>query len=79
RAGYMIENCFTGALILDDPLPPKDSDSGKLMDKANKKLNRVVRSRLAHDNVPIIMVQQRIANGDSTDFLMSDKTPDTYE
>ncbi len=79
RGGYMIENTFTGAVILDDPLPPKDMDSGLLMDKANKKLNRVVRSRLAHDDVPIIMIQQRIAKGDSTDFLNSDKTPDTYE
>ena len=78
RAGYMVENEFTGALILDDPLPPKEADSGKIMDNANKKLNRVVRSRLAHDDVPIIMVQQRIAKGDSTDFLMSDKTPDDY-
>ena len=77
RAGYM-EDSFTGALLLDDPLPPKDADSGKLMDNANKKLNRVVRSRLAHDKVPIIMVQQRIAKGDSTDYLNSDKTPDDY-
>lgn len=79
RGGYMLENCFTGAVILDDPLPPKDMDSGLLMNKANKKLNRVVRSRLAHDDVPIIMVQQRIAKGDSTDFLHSDKAPDDYE
>ena len=79
RAGYMIEDCFTGALILDDPLPPKDADSAKLMDKANKKLNRVVRSRLAHDDVPIILVAQRIGKGDSTDFLNSDKSPDDYE
>lgn len=79
RAGYMVSGVFTGALILDDPLPPKDGDSGRLMDKSNKKLNRVVRSRLAHDEVPIIMVQQRIAKGDSTDFLMSNKTPDDYE
>ena len=79
RGGYMIENCFTGAVILDDPLPPKDMDSGLKMDNANKKLNRVVRSRLAHDDVPIIMVQQRIAKGDSTDFLLSDKAPDKYE
>lgn len=79
RGGYMIENCFTGAVILDDPLPPKDAESGLLMDKSNKKLNRVVRSRLAHDGVPIIMIQQRIAKGDSTDYLQSDKTPDTYE
>lgn len=78
RAGFMQEG-FTGALILDDPLPPKDADSAKLIDKANKKLNRVVRSRLAHDNVPIIMVQQRIAKGDSTDFLQSEKTPDDYQ
>ena len=79
RGGYMVDNCFTGAVILDDPLPPKDMDSGLLMDKANKKLNRVVRSRLAHDDVPIMMIQQRIAKGDSTDFLNSDKAPDTYE
>jgi len=79
RAGYMIEDCFTGALILDDPFPPKDADSGLKMDTANKKLNRVVRSRLAHDDVPIIMIQQRIANGDSTDYLNSDKTPDNYD
>lgn len=79
RGGYMVDNEFTGAVILDDPMPPKDMDSGLKMDNANKKLNRVVRSRLAHDDVPIIMVQQRIAKGDSTDFLQSDKSPDTYE
>lgn len=79
RGGYMVEGCFTGAVILDDPMPPKDMESGLLMDKANKKLNRVVRSRLAHDDIPIIMIQQRIAKGDSTDFLNSDKSPDTYE
>lgn len=79
RGGYMIPGEFTGAVILDDPMPPKDAESGLLMDKSNKKLNRVVRSRLAHDDVPIIMIQQRIAKGDSTDFLNSDKAPDTYE
>lgn len=79
RGGYMIDNCFTGAVILDDPLPPKDEDSGLKMNKSNLKLNRVVRSRLAHDEVPIIMIQQRIAKGDSTDFLNSDKAPDDYK
>lgn len=78
RGGFMTEG-FTGAVILDDPLPPKDADSGKVMDKNNKQLNRVVRSRLAHDDIPIIMVQQRIAKGDSTDFLNSDKAPDDYQ
>jgi len=77
RAGYMSPG-FTGALILDDPMPPKDQGSARVMEKANKNLNRVVRSRLAHDGVPIVMVQQRIGKGDSTDFLMSDKSPDDY-
>lgn len=79
RGGYMIPGEFTGAVILDDPMPPKDAESGLLMAKSNTKLNRVVRSRLAHDDVPIIMIQQRIAKGDSTDFLNSDKAPDTYQ
>ncbi|MGM0614776.1 MAG: hypothetical protein ACQES7_04355 [Pseudomonadota bacterium] len=78
RAGYMSPG-FTGALILDDPMPPKDGDSAKVMEKSNRRINRVVRSRLAHDDVPIIMVQQRISKGDTTDFLMSDKAPDDYE
>jgi hypothetical protein len=77
RAGYMIENSFSGALIIDDPLPPRD-EGGKRMAKSNGSLNKVVRSRLAHNKVPIVMIQQRIGNGDSTDFLMSDKAPDTY-
>lgn len=78
RAGYMVATAFTGALVLDDPLPPRD-EGGKRMQKSNQALNRVVRSRLAHDGVPIVMIQQRIGNGDSTDFLMGDKSPDTYE
>lgn len=78
RAGYMMHDAFTGALVLDDPLPPRD-EGGKRMAKSNQALNRVVRSRLAHDDVPIVMIQQRIGNGDSTDFLLSDKSPDTYE
>lgn len=77
RAGYM-QAGFTGALTLDDPMPPKNETSGKMMDKSNKQLNRVVRSRLAHDDVPIVMVGQRVGKGDSTDYLLSDKTPDDY-
>lgn len=77
RAGYMIGDAFTGALVIDDPLPPRD-EGGKRVNKSNNALNKVVRTRLAHDKVPIVMIQQRIGNGDSTDFLMSDKSPDEY-
>lgn len=78
RGGYMVPG-FTGAVVLDDPMPPKDQMSLKVMGQKNQQLTRVVRSRLAHDDVPIIMIQQRIGKGDSTDFLMSDKSPDRYE
>lgn len=78
RAGYMVDGEFTGALIADDPLPPKDSASQKVMEKNNKQMNRVVRSRLAHDKVPIIVIQQRVSKGDTTDFLSSDKFPDDF-
>lgn len=78
RAGYM-QPGFTGALILDDPMPPKMETSKAQMAKSNKALNRVVRSRLAQDTTPIVMIQQRISKGDSTDFLMGDESPDDYE
>lgn len=77
RAGFMLPG-FTGALMLDDPLPPRDESYGRKIDKFNKALNRIVRSRLAHDAVPIVMIQQRIAKNDSTAFLTSDKAPDKY-
>lgn len=78
RAGYMLSD-FTGALIIDDPLPPREEGYGKSIDRSNKAMNRIVRSRLAHDDVPIVMIQQRICKGDTTDFLMSDKAPDDYQ
>lgn len=79
RRGGFMETGFTGAVIVDDPLPPKSGEQKEVMHKNNLQLTRVVRSRLAHDKVPIIVVQQRIGVGDSTDYLMSDKAPDTYE
>lgn len=75
RAGFMEEgNVFTGALLIDDPLPSKDDGSFTQITKSNKRLNRILRSRLARDIVPIIMIQQRITKGDSTDYLRSKKS-----
>lgn len=78
RAGYMDAKRFTGALLIDDPLPTKDDGSFLRVDKANKQLNRILRSRLARNDVPILMMQQRITKGDSTDYLLGPKTPDQY-
>lgn len=77
RAGFM-EDGFTGILLIDDPLPSKDDGSFTQVNKSNKRLNRILRSRLAHDRIPIVMIQQRITKGDSTDFLMGPKSPDKW-
>jgi hypothetical protein len=77
RAGFMEEG-FTGIALIDDPLPSKDDGYFNQINKSNKRLNRVMRSRLAHDRVPIVMMQQRISKGDSTDYLMGPKSPDTW-
>lgn len=78
RAGFLV-NHFSGVLVIDDPMPPKDSSSFARKDEINSKLNKVVRSRLMHDDVPIVMVQQRVATGDQTDFLTGDKALDDWE
>jgi len=78
RAGFLTDR-FSGVLVIDDPMPPKDSSSFARKDEINSKLNRVVRSRLMHDDVPIVMVQQRVATGDQTDFLTGDKALDDWE
>jgi len=78
RAGFMTPG-FTGAMIIDDPMPPMDAFSSTTIQKSNESLNRVARSRLAMDSTPAILIQQRIIKGDSTDFLMSDKSPDEFE
>ena len=77
RAGFMTPG-YSGVLVIDDPMPPKDLGSFAKKDTINNNLNKVVRSRLNHSDVPIVMVQQRVSTGDQTDFLTSDKALDDY-
>ena len=77
RAGFLRPG-FSGALVVDDPMPPRDERSFAKKDVINKNLNRVVRNRLMHPAVPIVMIQQRIATGDQTDFLRGPKSLDDY-
>lgn len=78
RAGFM-RGGFTGALINDDPQPPKDEARPLVIHKSNVALTRVTRSRLAHDDVPIAVIQQRVAQRDATNFLMEGGSPDSWE
>ncbi|MCB1423178.1 MAG: phage terminase large subunit [Nitratireductor sp.] len=51
---------FTGALIIDDPLKPDDALSDPERKSVNRRWQNTMRSRLAHENVPVILIMQRL-------------------
>lgn len=68
RAGHMAPG-FQGAIIIDDPLKPDDAFSLNKLNIANRKLITTVKSRRANPKTPIVMVMQRIAENDPTEFI----------
>lgn len=69
RAGHMAAG-FQGALIIDDPMKPEDAFSEPKLRVANRRLLSTVKSRLATDDTPIIVIMQRIAEKDPTGFIL---------
>lgn len=67
RAGQIGEG-FTGAFIIDDPLKPDDARSPLKVKTQNSRYNSTIASRLANEDVPIILVMQRICTRLSTDL-----------
>jgi len=78
RAGTMDEG-FTGALIIDDPLKPDDARSETLRQFINARHNNTFRSRLAHERVPIIVVMQRIHPDDYSGMLLSGGSQEAWD
>lgn len=76
-AGLMQEG-FTGALVIDDPLKPKDAYSDTTRKKINAQMTDTFLSRLAHKNVPIIVVMQRIHEDDMTGYLLKGGTGEKW-
>lgn len=70
RAGHMKEG-FQGAILIDDPLKPEDSFSETKLKQANRKLLSTVKSRKANPDTPIVVIMQRIAQKDPTDFILT--------
>src|SRR5690606_3040842 len=68
RAGHMTEG-FSGCLIIDDPNKPEDAFSKVKLEATNRKLLTTVKSRLAHPDIPIILIMQRIATNDCVGFI----------
>ena len=68
RAGQMSSG-FSGAFIVDDPIKPDDSNSKNKLKTINQRYNGTIASRLAHEEIPVIVIMQRLASNPSTDDL----------
>ena len=69
RAGHM-EDGFTGALIIDDPVKPDDAYSEVMREGVNNRYNETIASRVAIESVPIIVIMQRIHYNDLSGYLL---------
>lgn len=78
RAGYMDRTVFTGALVIDDPLKPDDAFSPTKRKTVNQRATNTFRSRLAHDDVPIIAIMQRLHSDDFAGHLLTGGTGEKW-
>lgn len=78
RAGYMSEG-FNGAIILDDPMKASDAESDLVRNEVNQNIARTVRSRRAKPDVPIVVVQQRLHEEDTTGWLLAGELGEDFE
>ena len=69
RAGHM-EPGFQGALILDDPVKPDDAYSESVREDVNNRFNETIKSRLAIETTPMIVIMQRIHYYDLSGYLL---------
>jgi len=78
RAGQP-EAGFSGAFVMDDMIKPDDAYSEVTVDTINKRFNGVFRSRLMQERVtPMILIMQRIAQNDPTNFLLTGGTGEKW-
>lgn len=78
RAGRMERDRFTGALVIDDPLKPDDAFSPTKRKTVNQRATNTFRSRLAHDDVPVIAIMQRLHSDDFAGHLLTGGMGDKF-
>lgn len=69
RAGHM-EPGWQGSLIIDDPVKPDDAYSETIRNGVNTRFNETIRSRLAIETTPIVVIMQRIHYHDLSGYLL---------
>lgn len=78
RAGRMTKKKFTGAFIIDDPIKPDDAYSAAKRRRVNNRFNNTIKSRLAVEDVPIIVIMQRLHEDDLCGFLLAGGSGDKW-
>jgi predicted phage terminase large subunit-like protein len=68
-AGDIVASPFCGALIIDDPLKADDAYSDVYRNRANTRYDETLINRLNHENVPIVVIMQRLHEDDLTGYL----------
>lgn len=77
RAGRM-EPGFTGAFVIDDPVKPDDAYSAAKRNAINNRFNNTMRSRLAIESVPMVVIMQRIHEEDMSGYLLKGGSGDVW-
>lgn len=77
-AGVSGANRYSGALIVDDPLKPKDANSEVERNKVNTFFSETLFSRANNPLVPTIILMQRLHQDDPTGYLLNNQ-PDEWE
>lgn len=67
--GITGSGCST-LLVIDDPNKASDRTSPTILAKRNNIFMNTIRNRINHADVPIIVIQQRVAANDLTGFLL---------
>lgn len=70
RAGRM-EPGFSGAVLIDDPLKADDAYSKVKRDRVIERLVSTVSSRIIHDDIPIVVIMQRLHEEDPAGFFLT--------
>ncbi|NNE58057.1 MAG: phage terminase large subunit [Hellea sp.] len=78
RAGRM-EAGFTGALIIDDPLKPDDAERLLARSNVNRRWDTTFKSRLAREDIPVIVIMQRLHRDDLSGYLLRGGSGDIWD
>src|SRR5574343_215693 len=69
---------YSGAIIIDDPIKAADAYSRVIRERRNNWLNNTIKSRTATQDIPIVLIMQRVHDDDPTGFLLRGGSGDLW-